>query len=288
MSLAQCRVKHCGAVDSGHFTFLLAILPAMSLATAIIGSNKIDLWKDFLFPIGYLTTLYLVWSGEPWFRYLTAAAYFSKGIPILFWICMVIAGVIASTPSEQMGAGWRVFSTAILPGLTVYFAMAMLDWAFAATLFSRLVRHFLAYQYVTEGGLANCLWRWWNWMEESLGRRKELDLKELGSPSIRRPMLTVDSIYAIDEFDLTSAVFNLIRAKRELQGPDNDDELLPTLNPGMQMVFATWWLEAEVNNGGFHQFFWNKSPSMAFAAAEGYRLIGATPHLALTLRAIEA
>jgi uncharacterized membrane protein HdeD (DUF308 family) len=283
------REARTGQWILGCFTLLLGLIPALSLIAALFGNDKVDIWKDFLFPIGYLAALYMVWNGEPWFRYLTAALYVSKGIPILFGISMVIGGVVANTPREQMGAGWQVFSTIILPLLSLYLAFAVLYWAFAAVLlFSRRVRRFLAYQYVTGSGPLTSLKRWVDWIVRMLSRRDEIDLGELGAPSIRRPVLTIDAIYAIEKCDLTQAVFDLIAAKQELHGHDHSVEFLSTLNSGMQMVLATWWLEAEVRNGGFHQFFWNKSVSMGFAAAEGYRLIGAKEQFALTLRAIEA
>ena len=53
------------------------------------------------------------------------------------------------------------------------------------------------------------------------------------------------------------------------------------------MVQSTGQLEGEVVNGGFHQYFWNKSVPAAFDAMEGYRLIGADQHVAIVLRAIE-
>lgn len=35
------------------------------------------------------------------------------------------------------------------------------------------------------------------------------------------------------------------------------------LSKGMQYVYATWWLEGEVNNGGFNQYFYNSSGQFA-------------------------
>lgn len=42
---------------------------------------------------------------------------------------------------------------------------------------------------------------------------------------------------------------------------------LPPLRAG---YWAAWWLEGEVNNGGFHQFFLNKGPVPAAVALEYY------------------
>lgn len=40
------------------------------------------------------------------------------------------------------------------------------------------------------------------------------------------------------------------------------------------VVYSTWILEAEVNNGGFNQFFWNNSKQYAEDAKSGFKKIG--------------
>ena len=57
------------------------------------------------------------------------------------------------------------------------------------------------------------------------------------------------------------------------------------LTKGQQAVFSTWWLEAEVNNGGFNQFYFNSSGQYAEMAEIGFKTIGAEKFLELTLRA---
>ena len=39
-------------------------------------------------------------------------------------------------------------------------------------------------------------------------------------------------------------------------------------------LFAVWWCDAEVCNGGFHQFFANSTGVLAPEAAQGFRAIG--------------
>ena len=41
-------------------------------------------------------------------------------------------------------------------------------------------------------------------------------------------------------------------------------------------IFTIWWLEAEVNNGGFHQYFWNSAGDYALFALEALNNIGAS------------
>lgn len=52
------------------------------------------------------------------------------------------------------------------------------------------------------------------------------------------------------------------------------------------VVYATWGVEAEVNNGGFNQYFWNPTGQFAEEGVEGYRAIGASRHADLVARAI--
>lgn len=56
-----------------------------------------------------------------------------------------------------------------------------------------------------------------------------------------------------------------------------------------QRVFATiWQLEAEVNNGGFSQYFFNSDGAQALEAPNALTAIGAVRCAAITSKAIEA
>ena len=57
---------------------------------------------------------------------------------------------------------------------------------------------------------------------------------------------------------------------------------------GFCAVYTTWWVEAEVYNGGFNQYFWNSSRQFANEAVAGFELIGAPKHAALMTRAIDS
>lgn len=60
------------------------------------------------------------------------------------------------------------------------------------------------------------------------------------------------------------------------------------LAPGLRMVYATWWVEAEVNNGGFNQYFFNSTGQLADQALAGYRLLGLSDYAVLMERAMVA
>jgi len=59
------------------------------------------------------------------------------------------------------------------------------------------------------------------------------------------------------------------------------------LNEKEQAIYTIWWLEAEVNNGGFHQYFWNSAGDHADAALKSLKNIGALKTASLLERAIE-
>ena len=74
--------------------------------------------------------------------------------------------------------------------------------------------------------------------------------------------------------------YDAVEAKYQLVGID-------ALNEKEKAIFAIWWLEAEVNNGGFHQYFWNSAGDNADIAFESLNKIGATKTAELLKQAIE-
>ena len=52
-----------------------------------------------------------------------------------------------------------------------------------------------------------------------------------------------------------------------------------------QLVFCIWWLEGEVNNGGFHQFFTNSSGDFYFETLDALEKIRAYKTKALLQKA---
>jgi hypothetical protein len=66
----------------------------------------------------------------------------------------------------------------------------------------------------------------------------------------------------------------------------NESEILPTLNIGMRSLYATWLVEAEVNNGGFNQYFWNSSGRSVHLAIQGFRYFDAEDLAKLTEQAL--
>jgi hypothetical protein len=63
-------------------------------------------------------------------------------------------------------------------------------------------------------------------------------------------------------------------------------EIMATQPPGAQAIYTTGYLEAEVSNGGFNQYFWNTEGIFAEMALRGYELMGAKQHAAIVRKAI--
>lgn len=55
---------------------------------------------------------------------------------------------------------------------------------------------------------------------------------------------------------------------------------------GLRMLYTTWEVEAEVNNGGFDQYFWNTEGMFSQMALKNFRLVGAKQYASLLERAI--
>ncbi|MDO6388800.1 DMP19 family protein [Pontibacter sp. BT731] len=86
--------------------------------------------------------------------------------------------------------------------------------------------------------------------------------------------LTEDILKSVPDHDLEQTVFDNIYA---IIGDDYENELekVQKLTKGQQAIFSTWMVEAEVNNGGFNQFYFNSSGQYANMAVDGFETVGA-------------
>jgi hypothetical protein len=98
-------------------------------------------------------------------------------------------------------------------------------------------------------------------------------------------VLTAEMLEKILDEKLEEVLFDhaLLRVRRS---NNNEYETVMALPQSVRMVYTTWGVEAEVNNGGFNQYFWNSSRQFAHEALQDFGLIGATGHAALMKRAI--
>jgi hypothetical protein len=96
--------------------------------------------------------------------------------------------------------------------------------------------------------------------------------------------LSTEIIETISDDKLEQAIMDNIDTNFE-NGEPYTLEKISKLTKGQQAVFSTWWIEAEVNNGGFNQFYFNSSGQFAEMAKIGFKTIGAEKFSDLTKRA---
>ena len=90
----------------------------------------------------------------------------------------------------------------------------------------------------------------------------------------RYPELTREILDSIGELEFDSAVVDYVNLKVGTEGRRRALEIVSQMSRGIQAVYSTWWVQAEVDNGGLHQYFYNQGIDFAFMALEGYRLLG--------------
>ena len=96
--------------------------------------------------------------------------------------------------------------------------------------------------------------------------------------------LTEQDIDSTSDDDLLQVIFDNLMEKR----PDDHEkeyETVMTWNKSRQAIYMIWMLEAEVNNGGYNQFYFNSSVQFAPQLPEVLKLVGANKFAALTQRA---
>ena len=87
--------------------------------------------------------------------------------------------------------------------------------------------------------------------------------------------LTPEIISKIKDEELEQAIFDNISTNME--GDKREErEIVKTLTPGQRAIYVAWIVEAEVNNGGFNQFYFNSSGQLADMSEEAFKTIGAT------------
>jgi hypothetical protein len=102
--------------------------------------------------------------------------------------------------------------------------------------------------------------------------------------------LTTEILNKITDDKLEQTIIDNIFSKIDtIDAYEEQYRIIKSLSMGRQAIFATWVLEAEVNNGGFNQYFYNFSSSGQYAeeARDGFRLINAIKHSDLTQRAMD-
>lgn len=76
------------------------------------------------------------------------------------------------------------------------------------------------------------------------------------------------------------ASFDAVSQKHDVVG-------FASLTEKEQATYTIWKLEAEINNGGFHQYFWNSAGDHAAIALKSLNNIGANKTASLLQKAID-
>jgi hypothetical protein len=69
-------------------------------------------------------------------------------------------------------------------------------------------------------------------------------------------------------------------------GPEVLDASLRLATPGQAALYAVWWTESEVCNGGFSQYLYNPTGVLVGRARDGFQYIGASDLAAVVERAM--
>ena len=95
-------------------------------------------------------------------------------------------------------------------------------------------------------------------------------------------VLTENIIDGASDENLLQVVFDNLSEKQPI-----DYKTVMSWNTSKQAIYLIWLLEAEVNNGGYNQFYFNPSGQYSKHLPEPLRLVGAEKFADLTKRANE-
>ncbi|MDR0507749.1 MAG: DMP19 family protein [Dysgonamonadaceae bacterium] len=96
--------------------------------------------------------------------------------------------------------------------------------------------------------------------------------------------LTVEIIDSLPDENFLLIINNQLQRKLP-EDYKKEFEIVMSWNKSQQAIYMIWWLEAEVNNGGFNQFYENSSGQYAEYLPDALRLIGAVKFADLVERA---
>ena len=100
------------------------------------------------------------------------------------------------------------------------------------------------------------------------------------------------TLRSIPDSEVEQAVLDYAYSKVE-NNYQRELEIVRSFPPGVRAHYITWIVEAEVNNGGFNQYYFNTDEKFAAEAVTAFEYFGASEHAALmreanNVRAAEA
>lgn len=104
--------------------------------------------------------------------------------------------------------------------------------------------------------------------------------------------LTPEILATIPDHKLEQAVVDYVHGKIG-DNYSRAGEIVGGLPAGIRALYITWMVEAEVNNGGFNQYYWNSSGQFADQAVGAFEFFSAEKHADLMreanrIRSLEA
>jgi hypothetical protein len=87
-------------------------------------------------------------------------------------------------------------------------------------------------------------------------------------------VVTVDLLDQLADSELEQSLIDYIGTKIGDEY-EREQEVVSALNVGLRALHITWWVEAEVNNGGFNQYYWNSAGQFANEAPDAFAYFGA-------------
>ena len=104
-------------------------------------------------------------------------------------------------------------------------------------------------------------------------------------PDERFRHLTPELLAALSADEIGDAVVQHVHL-RVAGAWGREAPIIRSLAPGVRAVYTTWLVDAEVNAGGFRQYFFNSSGQYAGEALAGYELLQAEEYAAVMRSAI--
>jgi len=96
-----------------------------------------------------------------------------------------------------------------------------------------------------------------------------------------------ETLKTISDEHLEQAIIDYILDYKIKNNYEKEYEIITNLSNGFQYIYLTWILEAEVNNGGFNQYFYNTSTKFTKEVLIALKALNANEFYKITNQAIE-
>ncbi|MCR9199834.1 MAG: DMP19 family protein [Planctomycetaceae bacterium] len=254
----------------------------LRLSLAITADRSWFRWVlGIAFPLLIVRQVIALWLGEfgglrtlAWLLLLRAGQYLTSlvamlRLPLVMDEIPLIAGLLRSV--MQLSAA----------GLVVFGLLSLMCFA------SSSLKAFVLLRFRTNG-----LYRWVPDRlrsllgEPSINERIFSEYRQLGAQG-PYTQFTPALIDALEEGELEEAIVDYAVAAENAAGERDPRDVFRELPPGFATVYTLWELQAQVDNGGFFQFFVNRGLPFALLTLESCQQVGREDMRLLLARAID-